>query len=175
MTPLYHILLICRFFYFNCGFALIIENNKILLNKNQSSIGHCYPDLPNGMIYYDLPGGGQNQYETLEEAVKRECLEETGYYVNIERLAAIYEEISINEKFRTEYERYAHKVHFLFVCHLTGNSTMPSEEKDLDMLEPEWVDIEDVKKIPLYPQIIKSNFDLVLKSNHILYLGSERV
>jgi len=159
----------------NATRALIIEKNKILLNKNQNSIGYRYPDLPNGMIYYDLPGGGQNQYETLEEAVKRECLEETGYYINIERLAAIYEDISLNEKFRTEYEQYAHKVHFLFLCHLTGDSAKLSEEKDLDMLESEWVDIEDIRKIPLYPQIIKLNFDLVLKSNNTLYLGSERV
>ena len=136
----------------NAAKALIVEKNKVLLNRNQSSIGHCYPDLPNGMIYYDLPGGGQNQYETLEEAVKRECLEETGYYVNIERLVAVYEEISINEKFRTEYEVYAHKVHFLFLCHLTGNSVKPSEEKDLDMLEPEWVDIEDIKKFLYIPR-----------------------
>ena len=159
----------------NAAKALIINNGKILVNKNQSSIGDCYPKLPNGMIYYDLPGGGQNKYETLEEAVKREVLEETGYYVNIDRLAAIYEEIAVNEKFRAKYENYAHKVHFLFVCHLTGESTAPMDEKDLDMLEPQWIRVEDVIKIPLYPQIIKSNFDLVFKSANILYLGSEKV
>jgi len=159
----------------NAAKALIIDNGRILVNKNKSSLGDVYPGLPNGMIYYDLPGGGQNQYETLEEAVKRECIEETGYHINIEKLAAIYEEISTNEKFRIEYERYAHKVHFLFLCNLTGTSTKPSDEKDLDMLEPVWINIEDVKKIPLYPQIIKLNFDLVLNSNDTIYLGSERV
>ena len=159
----------------NTARALIIENNKILVNKNQDSIGYCFLDLPVGSIYYDLPGGGQNQYETLEETVKRECLEETGYHININRLAAIYEEISINEKFRTEYEEYAHKVHFLFLCHLTGNAVSPCEEKDLDMLGTEWIDIKRIKEIPLYPQIIKSNIDLVLESNHTVYLGSERV
>ncbi|MCL2169414.1 MAG: NUDIX domain-containing protein [Defluviitaleaceae bacterium] len=159
----------------NVAKALIINNSKILVNRNQSSIGDCYPELPNGMIYYDLPGGGQNKYETLEEAVKRELLEETGYYVNIERLAAIYEEISVNENFRTKYERYAHKVHFLFICHLSGESTIPLAEKDLDMLESQWIKVEDVKKIPLYPQIIKTNFEQVLTSENILYLGSEHV
>jgi len=159
----------------NAAKALIINNGKILVNKNRSSIGDCYPDLPNGMIYYDLPGGGQNQYETLEEAVKRECLEETGYYIAIDRLAAIYEEISINEKFRARFERYAHKVHFLFVCYLTGDSTKPMAEKDLDMLESQWLDVEEIKNIPLYPYIIKLNFEMVLNSRHTLYLGSERV
>jgi ADP-ribose pyrophosphatase YjhB (NUDIX family) len=144
------------------------------VNKNKSSLGDCLPELPNGTIYYDLPGGGQNKYETLEEAVKRECIEEAGYFVEIERLAAVYEEISTNERFRAKYEKYAHKVHFLFACHLTGESTEPSTDKDLDSLEAVWLDIADINSILLYPKIIKSNFELVLKSTDTLYLGSER-
>ena len=159
----------------NAARALIINNNKILVNKNQSSMGDCYPELPNGMIYYDLPGGGQNKYETLEEAVKRELLEETGYHVNIDRLAAIYEEIRLNEKFRTKYGEYAHKVHFLFICHLTGESTAPLAEKDLDMVESQWIKLEDIREIPLYPKTIKSNIERILNTREILYLGSERV
>jgi ADP-ribose pyrophosphatase YjhB (NUDIX family) len=159
----------------NSAKALIINNGKILVNKNQSSIGDCFPELQNGMIYYDLPGGGQNKYETLEEAVKRECLEEAGYFIEIDRLAAVYEEISTNDKFRARYEKYAHKVHFLFACHLTGASTQPSADKDLDALESQWLDIADIQGISLYPKIIKSNFDLVLKSTGTLYLGSELV
>jgi len=159
----------------NSAKALIIDNGKILVNKNKSSIGDCYPELPNGTIYYDLIGGGQNKYETLEEAVKRECLEEAGYFIEIDRLAAVYEEISINDKFRDKYEKYAHKVHFLFMCHLTGDSVEPSADKDLDTLESQWIDIADIQSISLYPKIIKSNLALVLKSANTLYLGSERV
>jgi ADP-ribose pyrophosphatase YjhB (NUDIX family) len=158
----------------NSAKALIIHNGKILVNKNKSSLGDCLPELPNGTIYYDLPGGGQNKYETLEEAVKRECLEEAGYSIEIERLAAVYEEISINEKFRAKYEKYAHKVHFLFVCHLTSESTEPPTEKDLDSLEATWLDIADIQGVLLYPKIIKANFELVLGSTSTLYLGSER-
>ena len=159
----------------NSAKALIIDNGKILVNKNQSSLGDVCPELPNGTIYHDLPGGGQNQYETLEEAVKRECLEETGYTVAVDRLAAIYEEISINEGFRAKYEPYAHKVHFLFVCRLVDESVKPVGEKDLDMLESEWVSIEDMRSILLYPKIIHVNLERVLASECVLYLGYERI
>jgi len=59
--------------------------------------------MSGGETYYDFPGGGQNQYETLEEAVRRECLEETGYTVVVDRLAGIFEEICTDERFRAEY------------------------------------------------------------------------
>lgn len=81
----------------NAARALIVENNKILVNKNQSSMGDCCPYRPNGMIYYDLPGGGQNQYETA------------------------------------------------------------------------------VGDIPLFPELVKSNIDLILTSTHTVYLGSQRL
>ena len=159
----------------NAAKALIINSGKILINKNQNSVGDMCYGLPNGAIYYDLPGGGQNQYETLEEAVKRECLEESGYTVAVDRLAAIYEEISMHEKFRIEYEQYAHKVHFLFVCHLIDEPIKSLAKKDLEMLESVWVDIADMKNIPLYPQIINTNLEKIIESENVLYLGSDRV
>ena len=43
--------------------AVIIHNDSVLLNQ-------CRDE--SGRIYYDLPGGGQHVYESLEEAVVRE-------------------------------------------------------------------------------------------------------
>ena len=40
--------------------AVIIHNDSVLLNQ-------CRDE--GGRIYYDLPGGGQHVYESLEEAV----------------------------------------------------------------------------------------------------------
>lgn len=159
----------------NAAKALIINDGKLLINKNQNSVGDMCYGLPDGAIYYDLPGGGQNQYETLEEAVRRECLEESGYTVAVDRLAAIYKEISVHERFRIEYEPYAHKVHFIFICHLVDEPIKPLAEKDLDMLESVWIDISEIKNIPLYPQTINTNLEQILKTDHAIYLGSERV
>ena len=129
---------------------------------------------PWGAIYYDLPGGGQNQYETLEEAVKRECLEETGYAVTVDRLAAVYEEISINNRIRSEFEDYAHKVHFVFICCLAHAPTGPTTEKDRDMLESEWVEIKNIHNIFLCPPRIHAELHAILQSEHTVYLGAER-
>lgn len=159
----------------NAAKALLIDHAKMLVNMNQNSAGDICYGLPNGAIYYDLPGGGQNQYETLQEAVIRECMEESGYTVAVDRLVAIYEEISMNERFRSEFEPYAHKVHFLFLCHLTDESMQFRSERDFDMLESVWIDLEDIRGIPLYPRIVHANLERILKSNEILYLGSERV
>ncbi len=159
----------------NAAKAIIVENDKILVNKNRNTLGDMCYGLQNGDIYYDLPGGGQNPYETLEQAVKRECLEETGYTVEVKRLAAIYEEISLNEAFRERYPNYAHKVHFVFICHPTAEHVKPITEKDLDMDCSEWIDISSMEDIPLYPQIINTNLDMILKSTTPIYLGSEFV
>ena len=159
----------------NAAKAIIIDNGKMLVNKNQNTLGDMCYGLPNGAVYYDLPGGGQNQYETLEEAVKRECLEETGYTVIVDKLAAIYEEISMNGRLRAEYEEYAHKVHFIFLCHLTDEPIRPLAEKDLDMLESIWVNIDGMCNIPLYPQIINARLTSIVEADSIIYLGSERV
>lgn len=51
------------------GRAVIIEDGKILLNK-----------FRNG-LYYNFPGGGVEDGETLAECTKREVLEETGITV----------------------------------------------------------------------------------------------
>jgi 8-oxo-dGTP pyrophosphatase MutT (NUDIX family) len=160
----------------NAAKALIVKDDKILMIKFRNSVVNMLNNLPVGAIYYDLPGGGQNQYETLEEAVRRECLEETGHTIIVERLAAVYEEILMNEEFRAEWGCYAHKVHFLFVCQIIDKSANTLPETDFDMLEPKWIDIASIKSdFPLYPRIIRANLEQVLMSENVLYLGSEHV
>lgn len=161
----------------NSAKAIVLNRSgdKVLLNKSKNSLGDMWETYPDGMIYYDLPGGGQNQYETLEEAVKRECLEETGYTLRVDKLAAIYEEITTNEKFREHYEEYAHKIFFVFICRIADEIIQPVTETDLDMIASEWIDIDNIKSIELYPEIIKLNIDLVLNTQNPLYLGSKKM
>ncbi len=159
----------------NAAKALILHDGKLLVNKNLNTLGDMCYGLENGAIYYDLPGGGQNQYETLEEAVKRECLEEAGYTVSAERLGAICEEIFLSENLRACYEQYAHKVYFLFVCRLEDVPRKAVTEPDLDMLCSEWVPLEEVKKLPIYPEVLKTKLDEILNAKVPLFLGSRRI
>ncbi len=159
----------------NAAKALILNEGKLLVNKNLNSLGDMCYGLNDGDMYYDLPGGGQNQYETLEEAVQRECLEESGYSVKVERLGAIYEEIFLNEALRASYEQYAHKVYFLFVCRLEDMPRKAVTELDLDMLGSEWVDVEAVKNLPIYPQLLRDKLDAILHAKTPLFLGSKHI
>ena len=119
----------------NAAKAIILHNDKILLNQSCNILKDGLWGLPLGTVMYDLPGGGQNQFESLEEAVKRECLEETGYTVTINRLGAIFEEISASKEYRLNYKNYAHKIHFVFVCSLTSDVVLLPTKKDFAMVE----------------------------------------
>ena len=85
--------------------AIIIKDDKILLNRCRHR---------DGSVYYDLPGGGQHQYESLEEAVCREVKEEAGYDVEVCRFAVLAEEIYTNKELREQYPNYTHRILLIF-------------------------------------------------------------
>ena len=125
--------------------ALIINDGKILLNK-------CH-DNNNG-DYYSLPGGGQNKYERICDAVIRECKEETGYDVIPLKFVALCEEICMDEYFRVKYPDYAHKMYHIYLCELSGRKATAPSEKDSMQVDIEWIDIENLGKIRLLPNVL---------------------
>ena len=56
--------------------GILIENNQLLLVKQRVSPGRAW----------SLPGGRVEAGETLDEAIKREMLEETGLEIKVEKL-----------------------------------------------------------------------------------------
>jgi len=159
----------------NAAKAFIIKDNKILLNKCINTTGFAMDGIFANEVYYDLPGGGQKQYETLEEAIKRECAEETGYNVAVDRLVALYEEIYMDIEARKQYPDYTHKVYFIFTCHLLDEEIRTITEKDIDQVESEWIDIKDIANIKLQPEIIKNNLQVILSTENPIFLGSKRI
>ena len=146
--------------------ALIIKDGKVLLNK-------CI-DKFNG-DYYSLPGGGQQQYETLSEALIRECLEETGYTVTPVRFAALCEEICMHEEFRERHPDYAHKMYHIFICELNGDDVVNPTEKDDMQVSSEWVSIDSFASIQIMPKVFGENILGVLNNTSPYFLGSERI
>jgi len=146
--------------------AIIINKDKVLLNK-------CY-DEHNGE-YYSLPGGGQHTYETLHEAVIRECLEETGYNIKPKRFVALCEEICENTKARELFPQYAHKMYHIFLCELVDDIAVKPIEIDEMQISSEWIDIEYLDKIHLLPNMLNENIVKMIRSETPMFLGSERI
>jgi len=146
--------------------AIILNDGKILLNR-------CF-DQYHG-AYYSLPGGGQNDYETLHEAVVRECLEETGYTVTPIAFTALFEEICEDPNIRETYPDYAHKMYHIFKCTISDTIVKTPTETDDMQLSTEWVDISALKNINMYPKALGTNIDKIINSECPLFLGSEHI
>ncbi|MVX65705.1 NUDIX domain-containing protein [Clostridium chromiireducens] len=146
--------------------AIIIDKNKILLNK-------CYDEY-NGN-YYSLPGGGQDTYETLPEAIIRECLEETGYNVIPVRFSALYEEICDDPKTKELYPEYIHKMYHIFICKLKDDIKVKPTEIDDMQLKSEWIDIDNLNQIRLLPSFLNDNILEMINSEITKFFGSEHI
>ena len=133
--------------------AIITDNNKILLNTAFAA---------DGSKYYILPGGGQNAGESMPEAVVRECLEETGYTVSVQKLAAVGERVCGG----------LHKIYHVFLCKLANDIKANPTNTDVNQSGCEWVELSD--NIALYPIFIKAHFRDIIKGRSVIDLGAEK-
>jgi len=150
----------------NAAKAITLHEGKLLLDK-------CY--APHMGDYFVLPGGGQNQYETMEEAIVRECLEETGYTVIPEAFVALYEEIYTCGSVRQKYPDYAHKIFHIFRCSLAENPRVTPHEQDAGQLDCVWVDLNDIHTINLQPPAVRENIHHLVHAPSPLYLGAHLI
>lgn len=145
--------------------AVIICENKVLLNR-------CSHD--NGDIYYDLPGGGQHKYEDMESAVRREVMEETGYMVENMRFAALAEDIFMEQKWRDIAPDYCHRIYHIFAASIAKNVKNEPTELDKGMENSAWVDINDVKDLPeVFPEKLPELVDNIVNGGAPVYLGTK--
>ena len=149
----------------NAAKAIIIHEGKVLLNQ---CVGHL------GGVYYDLPGGGQHQFETMEAAVIRECLEETGRLVRIIRFAALCEEIFDDEELQKRFFDYTHRVHHIFLAELANEAVLPPTEADFQQDGSRWIDVKEVPSLDLRPHCIRDHWMEIMASAAPLYLGASR-
>lgn len=140
--------------------ALIESDGKFLLN-------HYLQE--DGTEYYDLPGGGQEQYETLEEAVVRECREETGFDVEVVRLAAIEEEIYQDPEIRRRFPEYAHRIHFIFLTRPANRIRWEATEPDFHQVGCRWMTSGEMADVPTRPADLAARIPEILASSGILH------
>lgn len=150
----------------NVSKAIIIDGGRVLLNRHEGAdIG----------VYYSMPGGGQNKYETIEECLVRECAEETGYSVVPGDCVAIYEEIYASEETRLNMPKHSHKVMHIFRCSLSGEERGEATETDSGQLGSEWVDIGALSSDKLVPPYVGENFIRLIETEHPIYLGTHYI
>lgn len=144
--------------------AVIIKDGKVLLNRCRHR---------DGREYHDLPGGGQKQFEPLEDAVRREVMEETGYTVGEMRFAAIAEDIYSDEFVRREYPDYSHRVFHIFAATITDAPRNAPSEIDWGMETSVWIDADKVKDLPeTFPDDLGELVANILRGGAPMWLGT---
>ena len=91
--------------------------------------------------WWSLPGGALELGETLQEAVRREMMEETGLEIRPVRVFEIFERIMRDETGRAEY----HYVLIDYMCRVTGGTLRPGD----DVCAVEWVRRRDLPALKI--------------------------
>ncbi|MDF1594706.1 MAG: NUDIX domain-containing protein [Acidimicrobiia bacterium] len=124
--------------------AVVIERGEILLTRN------LHPDDPDGEFFL-LPGGGQHHGEPLDECLRREVFEETGYSIEVGDVLWVRDYIGASHSFAA-YEPDVHQVEVMFWCSV-DRSQRPATpvEEDAWQLSVDWIRLEDLPHIRLFP------------------------
>lgn len=110
--------------------AIIFSGKNVLMAQRGKAPG-------NGS--WSVPGGALELGETLEEACKRETLEETGLIVDIVSRCAVLERITRDNWNRVQY----HYVLVDFVCRPVGGILKPGSDID----EAKWIPLIDLENL----------------------------
>lgn len=129
----------------NFAKAIIIKNKSILLIKNLDDNGY----------FYLLPGGEQEKFETMKEAVVRECREELSIEIEVGDVRYIRDYIGKNHEFYdADFE--LHQIEYMFVCYLKENSKVKNGSIPSGMqVGIEWINLDNLKEYRIYPGILK--------------------
>jgi ADP-ribose pyrophosphatase YjhB (NUDIX family) len=140
--------------------AVIVRDARILLLRKQGGgLGERFA----------LPGGGQDAGETLQQALNRECQEEIGTAVEIERLIHVADYFKARD---TDPPSTRQLLEFLFLC------SVPSEYRatnghhpDKHQIEVVWMALADLPRVTLFPRSLTTYLQQAGAAAGEVYLG----
>lgn len=115
--------------------VIIMEDDKILLVQHEKY----------GRTYWLLPGGGVEYGETLEEAAKREMMEEANLEVELGDLLFLSESIPPDQ--------HRHVINYYFEARITGGEIKVGQDDVLR--DVQWHLIDDLPHIVVYPNTVQ--------------------
>lgn len=110
-----------------CGAVILNDKNQILLMKRGK-------ECRNKAGFWTIPGGRVELFETFQDAIKREVLEEIGVEVQVIKLISLTDDIIKEED--------QHWVSPQYLCKITNGEIKNMEPHKCDELK--WFDLNDL-------------------------------
>ncbi|MBN1532509.1 MAG: NUDIX hydrolase [Spirochaetes bacterium] len=131
--------------------AIIVQNGRLLMVAHKKD----------RKVYWLLPGGGVMYGESLEEALKREILEELNVSVSVKGPALICDSIEPKGK--------RHILNISFFCdHREGDYRLGDDRRLHDF---RFFDRDEIPSLTVYPPINSSLLSLLEGRQEMTYLG----
>lgn len=131
--------------------AVIIKDGKILLVKrgNEPNKGK-----------WSIPGGLVNTGESLEDALKREIMEEVGFEIDVEDVACVSEEV-----FRENGDVKYHYIIIDFFANIVGGELRVGS----DAVDAKWVKLNEIDSLDVV-DFVKKLVNRILRNEEGIYL-----
>ena len=140
--------------------ALIVRDGRILLLRKDGD--------PKGERFA-LPGGAQDQGETLEQALNRECLEEIGTRVRVGALVHVADWFKVRQ---TDPPSTRQLVEFLFACEVPADyRPRNGHHPDKHQIEVVWNELAQLPRLRLLPASLARHLAAFPSGGSGVYLG----
>jgi ADP-ribose pyrophosphatase YjhB (NUDIX family) len=142
--------------------AILVRDGRICLVQCEDEDGP----------WFMLPGGGQEPGETLDAALRRECLEEIQADVVVGPLLFVRDYIVAHHEFADRHDESEHQVELMFACELVGDGPLaPGSVPDPMQTGVAWLGLDELDRHRVYPRALAAELRDGVPYGPARYLG----